>query len=322
MVLRHFRWMREHDLDGAALQRFVIALQSQEGQKRRDRVLHNVMRASQSEGRAFFVMYDISGADPDRFVDTTLDDWRRLLESERLAGHPRYWHHGGKPVVAVWGLGFKGRPGSVDQAKRLVAALRATPGGVTLIGGVPTWWRTLSGDAKPEPGWADVYAQFDIISPWSVGRYGDERSWKMHLVKAVEPDIEALALSGRGTSFMPVIFPGFSFRNGGGNDEARFDKIPRRCGEFYWMQARDLLKSGKVTMLYTAMLDEFDEGTAIIPVAESEEEMPRGAKLITRHQSGCAQPSDWYLQIAGRISGVLHGERDLLEKPLSSMFYR
>ena len=78
---------------------------------------------------------------------------------------------------------------------------------VTLVGGVPTHWRLMTGDAKPDPEWAEIYTSFDIISPWSVGRYGDGAGADSFKKSQIEPDLAALRDSEVG--YMPVVFPGF-----------------------------------------------------------------------------------------------------------------
>ena len=42
---------------------------------------------------------------------------------------------------------------------------------VTLVGGVPSRWRERGYDAKRIPEWDRVYRAFDVISPWTVGRF-------------------------------------------------------------------------------------------------------------------------------------------------------
>ena len=46
--------------------------------------------------------------------------------------------------------------------------------GLTVMGGVPTNWRTLNSDSKTDPLWAAVYRSFDVLSPWAVGRYSTD----------------------------------------------------------------------------------------------------------------------------------------------------
>lgn len=54
---------------------------------------------------------------------------------------------------------------------------------------------------------------------------------------------------------------------------------PRRCGNFYKHQIDNISKAG-VDMLYTAMFDEFDEGTAIFKAAVQPAELPDGVGMV------------------------------------------
>ena len=44
----------------------------------------------------------------------------------------------------------------------------------TVLGGVPAFWRTLGRDSRHDKRWNQVYRSFDIISPWTVGRYNND----------------------------------------------------------------------------------------------------------------------------------------------------
>jgi hypothetical protein len=110
--------------------------------------------------------------------------------------------------------------------------------GLTVVGGVPTYWRTLINDAQSDPAWAAVYRSFDIISPWSVG---------------------SVKLSG--------------------------------C-----------------TMVYGAMFDEVDEGTAMYKLAPTTAQIPAQGSWVTLNIDGFSLPSDWYLRLAGQASKMIRGE--------------
>ena len=71
---------------------------------------------------------------------------------------------------------------------------------------------------------------------------------------------------------MPVVFPGFSWRNM--NPDAPVNQIPRHGGRFLWRQIEAALATG-ATMLYGAMFDEVDEGTAFFKVAATPRDAPR-----------------------------------------------
>jgi len=69
------------------------------------------------------------------------------------------------------GFGFSGRPDTPQQAQATIDFFKAA--GCTVMGGLPTYWRTLNNEAQSNPAWSSVFRSFDIISPWAVGRYGD-----------------------------------------------------------------------------------------------------------------------------------------------------
>ena len=87
-VLRQFQWMQQYNIDAAALQRFVVGfdpIHPVEGRPALDCVLNNALAAADATGRGIYVMYDIAGADPARWADVLVDDWKRLLAA---GGHP------------------------------------------------------------------------------------------------------------------------------------------------------------------------------------------------------------------------------------------
>src|SRR5882724_8302675 len=57
----HFKWMKEHDLDGVFEQRFIVDIQSPDGKKHFNQVVKNVKKASEKYKRVYCIMYDISG---------------------------------------------------------------------------------------------------------------------------------------------------------------------------------------------------------------------------------------------------------------------
>ncbi|OYU48747.1 MAG: hypothetical protein CFE31_09910 [Rhizobiales bacterium PAR1] len=303
VVARHMRWMERFDIDIAALQRFVAGLIDPASRKRRDTVLANLRAATRGTGRGYFVMYDISGADPATWAETLLADWKKLTTENRILDDPNYVRQNGRPVLVIWGFGFKDRPATPGQSLDLIEALTRT-GGATppfIIGGVPTYWRQRINDQLPDPLWEDVYARLDGLSPWTVGRFADEAGAANLAKNVMAPDMAWTA--ARGKLYIPVIFPGFSFANGGNSPE-RYNKIPRRCGRFYWSQVRATVGLGAQT-LYTAMFDEVDEGTAIMPVAPTAREAPPNAKTVTLDQDGCTLPPTYYLDLAGKATKAL-----------------
>ena len=180
-VARHFRWMKDNDIDGAAMQQFTVSLSNNAVGRRFDIVLRNARGGAEANGRGFFVMYDISGMNGAAALEAITKDWLRLTGDLRVADSPSYIYHRGKPVVGVWGLGFKDRDVTPDQAVAIIHFLKTASVPATVLGGVPTSWRNLGinsrwPDARPESGWAALYRSLDVISPWSVGRFRDDEA--------------------------------------------------------------------------------------------------------------------------------------------------
>jgi hypothetical protein len=307
-VARHFRWMADHDLDGVWLQRFTSELGDPAFRAFRDQVAANVRAGAEAHGRAFALMYDISGMTEATLVDTVKADWAHVVDDLGLTASPRYLRHGGKPVLAIWGLGFSDRAGTAAQAAELIAWLKTgAPAGqrVTLMGGVPTHWRTLTGDSKTDAAWAAVYRSFDLLSPWSVGRYANEAGADAFRTTQIAPDLADATSHGIG--YVPVVFPGFSWHNLTGDP---VNQIPRSGGHFYWRQVYNAMAAG-CTMIYGAMFDEVDEGTAMYKLAPSAATLPTQATYVPLDVDGTTLPSDWYLRVAGEATRMLRGTRPL-----------
>ena len=168
-VETQFAWMRQYGLDGVALQRFSVDLLHKPTRDARNLVLANVRQAAEDNGRVFFVMYDLTGL-PNSRLNTVATDWKKL-EREGITSSPAYLHHRGHPLLAVWGMGFAGRSLTPSAALHLLKSLdkaSAKYGGVTIMGGVPSYWRTGGFDASSDPKWQKVWAKLGVLSPWSV----------------------------------------------------------------------------------------------------------------------------------------------------------
>lgn len=309
VVNTHFRWMHDHGIEVAAAQRFVSQLSNPANKARSDNVLKNIKAAALANGRQFYVVYDISGGHPQTLMEDIQNDWRYLRDELKLFDDKAYLKDNGKWVVELWGFGLGDRPGQPDEVQKLINALKRGEHGLpaaTVIGGVPSYWRSLTKDSKPDPAWADVYRSYDIISPWMVGRFTDDASAEGFIKTVVVPDIAETHKLG--LRYMPVIFPGFSWynlmNNRNGKPTSSLNAIPRRCGNFLWQQAY-LHISAKADMLYGAMFDEADESTALFPTEPRMDKLPAGANMLFLNQDGCSLPDDWYLRVTGKIADYL-----------------
>ncbi len=113
---------------------------------------------------------------------------------------------------------------------------------------------------------------------------------------------------------MPVVFPGFSWTN---LNKGPFNQIPRNGGTFYWRQVYNAISAG-CTMLYGAMFDEVDEGTAMFKMAPTPAQLPVEAALVPLNVDGEQLPSDWYLRMADYAGRALRREIPLSpNRPIS-----
>ena len=178
---------------------------------------------------------------------------------------------------------------------------------VTLVGGVPSGWRTLSGDSRSDDGfaWSDVYAAFEVVHPWLVGRFKDDAGADKTLRNVILPD--AKLCRDRGQDYLPVVWPGFSWSNMG---QGTFNEIPRRGGKFLQRQLRNVLAVANVDMLYGAMFDEVDEGTAMYKIAATKKELPTQGQFIYAGIDGDDVPGDTWLRLLGEAANTLHNSGD------------
>jgi hypothetical protein len=240
---------------------------------------------------------------------------------EGVTASSAYLRHRGHPLVGLWGLGFAGRPIDPENARILLQVLRGqSPGGITIVGGVPAYWRQLKNDADTDPKWTTVYQALDVISPWTVGPYVDLTGVDTYRA-TLAGDLERS--KSFGIDYMPVVFPGFSWHNlmmaNGQPTKAIFNSIPRQCGKFYWRQVYNATNVG-ITMLYNAMFDEVDEGTAMFKVVPTHVGLPERPAFVTLDADGCQLPSDWYLRLAGAATRSLSiSERLPKEMPTPPM---
>jgi hypothetical protein len=287
-VERHFRWMERYGIDGVFVQRFRVEL----GKPSLDGVLGHVRDSAAKSGRVYAVCYDLSGMPEGQIYDKLVGDWKRLVDELGVTGDGRYLHHGGKPVVFVWGF-YSDRFGP-KLAHRIIDFFKSEGRyGATLVGGCPWYWRSEK-DAE----WRRAFRRFDVISPWNVGNYQEVAGRRQAATGSWKDDMAEAKASGM--AYLPVIYPGFGWTNLKGN-RASDAMLPRLGGEFFWRQFAMAGELG-IDMAYVAMFDEVDEATAIFKVSNAP---PVEAKFSTNE----GLPSDWYLRLTGEGARVIRKER-------------
>ncbi|KAG1800311.1 uncharacterized protein HD556DRAFT_1026340 [Suillus plorans] len=322
-VRRHFHWMALHGVDGAFLQRFATQCDVEAGsaaiRKIRDEVGDRVREAAEAEGRVFAIMYDVSGVHPDKIQRVLEQDWMHLIRDKCVLDSPNYLREKGKPVIALWGFGFNHRNHSPQVVRSIVNFFRSfTPGGAYLMAGVPGHWRTSTSDSDPDPEFLRVWTEeFDALSPWTIGRYGNEEEAERWGNEKVKQDFDFLKRrgdeGGKRVDYIPVVLPG-----GSGYNLSRgqwgLNGIKRNGGHFLWKQIYAARHAG-VRIIYGAMWDEYDEGTAFMPVVSSSKQLPVHSQFnfLALDADGHSLPSDWYMRIAGFAAESLRGDHMLHE---------
>jgi len=292
----HFRWMQENGIDCAALQRFTGELSDPPFKSQRDGMARKVRAAAEASGRKFYIMYDISGdADMQSRLKT---DWvNTITGSLDLLSSPAYARQNGKPVVCIFGMGYKGakEPGGGDSAACIDVINWFRSQGCYVIGSVPMDWRTPNVFSRTN--FMKVYESFDMLAPWAVAA---------QVVASYQPWIQGDYdyCESHGIDYQPIAYPGFSFHNT--NAGSPFNEIPRNHGDFMWAQVAVMKKVG-VKSLYIAMFDEVNEGTAIFKVAENASQSPAGSTFVNLDQDGVAVSADFYLRLVNDAGKMIKG---------------
>jgi hypothetical protein len=309
----HFRWMQQYGIDGAFVQRFFSGLRSPQNRKKSRVVLENVVRASQKYGRAFAVMYDLSGLrNKGEDCAALIQDWKELVDELKVTSQAtnNYLYHRSKPLVVIWGLGFPDRGYNIRDIgiDKVIEFLKHDPeyGGCSVMLGVPTYFRDLNVDTNPDPYLHKLIESADVIMPWMVQRFTP----LVHLFDTARYEEQVKTdqawCAKRGLDYAPCVYPGFSWYNmhnhGRGDNTMIYplNQIPRQRGRFYWSLISAAIEA-KASMLYVAMFDEMDEGTAIFKCANT---LPAGVLLCDYE----GLPTDHYLWLTGEAGKMLRRE--------------
>jgi predicted outer membrane repeat protein len=305
---KHFEWMRDYNVQGVYLQRFLTAVQTQTSGmfSAKNKVLENVITSAAEYDRKYAVMYDVSGVTDATMYTKIVADWEYLVDTYDILNKPEYVKQNGKPVVAIWGIGFKDRELTSGTSQAIIDYFKTNADPkyrAYVMGGVPEGWNTLSGASEKGADWTAVYNSLDMISPWSVGRYSNNSGADSFKNSKIVPDLAACNTINK--DYMPVIWPGFSWLN---LKNATLNVTPRNGGQFYWRQAYNAVQAG-VKFIYVAMFDEVDEGTAMFKITETKAKLPVQAQdiLVPLDIDGVNLPSDWYLKLADQTQKMLDG---------------
>ncbi|HEY8918968.1 MAG TPA: T9SS type A sorting domain-containing protein [Chitinophaga sp.] len=293
----HFKWMQQNGIDGAALQRFLGETRDGVFKSQRDSTAVRMRRAAEKYQRIFYIMYDMSADDTTYFKN----DWLHIENDLQVTNSPYYAHQNGKPVVCIWGFGFNSRVNAPAASLAIINWLKGK--GYYVVGGVPTYWRTGNNDSWS--GYTQVYNAFDMISPWSVGRFGDNNGADNFAANLIAPDLAYCNTNN--IAYQPVLFPGFAWSNWNGGTR---NQIPRNKGEFFWRQLYNIKNLGFSTS-YIAMFDEYDEGTVFAKMADSYFAVPNNQYFLTTSADGTFIGPDFYLRLAGQATKVLKGTAPL-----------
>jgi glycoprotein endo-alpha-1,2-mannosidase len=301
-VAVHFKWMQDYGVDGVFIQRAVTALKDPANLRHDNQILIHSLIESQRFHRAISIMYDFSGMnDENKDWQVVINDWKYLVDSLHIADRGKgqtYLYHRERPLVGFWGVGFPERSNDLRTVERIIDFFKNDPvyGGCSILLGVPAYWRDLGKDTEKDPYLHQLLRKVDIVRPWFVGRF-DEDSYP-GFRNRIKADIEWCRQNK--LDYAPVVFPGFSWHNM--HPESTAPTIPRKRGRFYWQQFVGAISEG-AELIYVAMFDEIDEGTAIFKTTNTP---PVGLSKFEIFESDI--PSDYYLYLTG-VAGLMLKKR-------------
>ncbi|MGY4385294.1 hypothetical protein ACVWYN_002332 [Pedobacter sp. UYP24] len=287
----HFFWMKQYDIDVAALQRFNP--NGVEGPVR-DAITAKVKAAAETYGRKFYIMYDVSGWSN---MQTEIKaDW-----TSRMASYTQstaYARQNGKPVVCIWGFGFSDDNHPWSAAACLDVINWFKDKGCYVIGGVPTNWRLSPAGQDSRPGYLSVYSAFHMLSPWMVGRIGEAADSDNFYTNINLPDLTYCKANG--IDYLPCVLPG------------DLQERQRSHGDFMWRQFYNMTKLHSQG-LYISMFDEYNEGNQIAKTAETQADVPLGSSFLALDEDGVECSADYYLRLTMDGAKMFKGNAPLRE---------
>lgn len=276
-VMTHFRWMKEYGIDGVFAQRFMVYVNKGYTTEYGDHLvnLDHQMKASNEYGRAISIMYDLVGMNeeshltPEYLMADLAELEAKYNFKDRSKGQKYYLYHNGKPLVGLVSFAQMDMPYNMTECRRCVELLQEA--GYSVMIGVPTYWRDGGQDS---PYTTELLAMIeelkpDVLMPWFVGRYDHDGttkpSYKGSATITGFDDFKARIKDDadwcreRGVDYAPNVWPGFDWSH------QRPASMPydRHGGDFLWKQAYYDIAVAGAEMIYIAMFDEIDEGTAI-----------------------------------------------------------
>lgn len=290
-VVRHMKWIRDYNLDGVFIQRFISAAGNQAQMKHKDMVAQNVRKGCEKYGGVFAIMYDgLAGK-----VNEIKSDWIHLIDNIKVTESDRYLHHRGLPLVSLWGYTVR-EDAPVSQLLELIEFFTNNPNpkyrASVKVGVSSSWYN--------DQAWLNAFKKVAVVSPWFSGTtdYNRRQAW----------------CDENNVDFHPVVHPGFSWHNLAtdyspkpGSDQ--LNKDPRNNGNYLWSEVNEVVKVNPKSV-YIAMFDEIDEGTAMFKLSETKADTPRERDWVTLDIDGYKVPGDYYLRIASLVSNVVRGYDD------------
>lgn len=318
----HLSLMQTNNIDCVAVQRFITQTRTTKDKTAADKRVTAVKAAAATYGRTFFIMYDVNGSGPGRteaeLIEELKQDWLYLTSTSQtfqVLGSTRYQNAHSKPLVIVYGMDNESpyTPAAMDTLRTWFLQQ-----GVTM--GVGVSWNWMNGS------FATAIKNCGVVLPWSVGAfststegsYGGPDAYRNGQLR----NNLVWAKDTANKTIIPVVWAGYSHKNASSTGQV-LNSHPRWGGCTYWRQVYNTISEqiaqGEPRILYTAMFDEVNEGTAIMPQIAAKSDLPVPAKdnLVYLNIDGYTLPRDWYLKVAGQATNFVRSGTPTTVMPIS-----